>query len=560
MGIRKISHALAVLTSAASVTAHGHVTNVVINGVSYRNYIPVQDPYTNNPPLVAGWTIDQRDNGFVEPSAYNSPDIVCHRQAVAGKGRITVAAGDTIQLQWTEWPDSHKGPVIDWLANCNGPCNAVDKTSLKFFKIDGAGLINPPQRTNKWAASILIDNGNAWLVRIPSNVAPGHYVLRHEIIALHSAGQSNGAQSYPQCINLEITGEGTSNPPGVAGTALYGANDPGIYYNIYRDNLNDYVVPGADIISGGVTMLPQSRIQITASGSATPYGTTRAASSAVSSSVGPASSVQGSSSGPASQSSAAASTSNTPTRTIKSDGAPASSTPPPSQTPPPSTTFKTSTTAAAPPTGGQTQNMYGQCGGSNYNGPTLCPEKGLKWKYASDLSKQYDDIADPSFEVAKLNFVKPQTPYVDLAYEGLGVRELGNENAKDKFLMYGPLEVLGTFSKDAKITNGYKDSNVKSFDLHSLDVFCVTTVLLAVKKSCVMKVTGSTLDGNTVNEDCGYDKEAASGNDVRCHLKKMRNLKSVSFKTKDPLLTVTVMGNLDITVKKSNCCKDGKCS
>ncbi|TDZ38119.1 Endoglucanase-4 [Colletotrichum trifolii] len=374
MGIRKISHALAALASAASVTAHGHVTNVVINGVSYRNYIPVQDPYTNNPPLVAGWTIDQRDNGFVEPSAYTSPDIVCHRQAVAGKGRITIAAGDTIQLQWTEWPDSHKGPVIDWLANCNGPCNAVDKTSLNFFKIDGAGLINPPQRTNKWAASILIDNGNAWLVRIPPNVAPGHYVLRHEIIALHSAGQSNGAQSYPQCINLEITGEGTSNPPGVAGTALYGANDPGIYYNIYRDNLNDYVVPGADIISGGVTMLPQSRIQITASGSATPYGTTRAASSAVSSSVRPASSAPRSSSAPASQSSAAASTSNTPTRTIKTDDAPASSTPPPSQTPPPSTTFKTSTTAAAPPTGGQTQNMYGQCGGSNYNGPTMCPE------------------------------------------------------------------------------------------------------------------------------------------------------------------------------------------
>ncbi|KAK1702532.1 endoglucanase-4 [Colletotrichum lupini] len=333
MGNRKTPGLLAILASAVSVAAHGHVTNIVVNGVSYRNYIPVQDPYTNNPPLVAGWTIDQRDNGFVAPDAYNAPDIICHRQAVSGKGRITVAAGDTVQLQWTEWPDSHKGPVMDFLANCNGPCNAIDKTALKFFKIDGAGLINPPQQTNQWAATVLINNGNAWSVRIPPNVAPGHYVLRHDIIALHSAGQQNGAQSYPQCINLEITGSGTDNPAGVPGTALYGANDPGILYNIYRDNLNDYVIPGGAIISGGVSMLPQSRIQITASGSATPYGTTIRASSVITASA---------------------------------------SAPTSSSTPSP-TTFQTMTTTA-PPAGEPTQNLYGQCGGMNYAGPTRCPD------------------------------------------------------------------------------------------------------------------------------------------------------------------------------------------
>ncbi|WYZ38216.1 hypothetical protein EsH8_III_000130 [Colletotrichum jinshuiense] len=366
MGNRKSSRFMAILASAASVAAHGHVTNIVVNGVSFRNYIPVVDPYTNNPPLVAGWAIDQRDNGFVAPDAYNAPDIICHRQAVAGKGRITVAAGDTIQLQWTEWPDSHKGPVIDWLANCNGPCNAADKTSLRFFKIDGAGLINPPQQTNRWAASVLIDNGNAWLVRIPPNIAPGHYVLRHDIIALHSAGQLNGAQSYPQCVNLEITGDGTYNPPGVLGTALYRANDPGIFYNIYRDNLNDYVVPGDAIVSGGVSMLSQSRIRITASGSATPYGTTIVAAS---SSSAPA---VVSSSPPGGQSSSVVpDTSITPTRTSTYDNSPPSSTVAASQTPDP-TTLQTSTTAV-PPSGGSAQTLYGQCGGLNYAGPTQCP-------------------------------------------------------------------------------------------------------------------------------------------------------------------------------------------
>lgn len=46
----------------------------------------------------------------------------------------------------------------------------------------------------------LIKNNFSWDLTIP-NLAPGNYVVRHEIIALHAAGQANGAQSYPQCIN-----------------------------------------------------------------------------------------------------------------------------------------------------------------------------------------------------------------------------------------------------------------------------------------------------------------------------------------------------------------------
>jgi len=42
------------------------------------------------------------------------------------------------------------------------------------------------------------ENGFSWNVKIPSSLAPGSYVLRHEIIGLHSAGSSNGAQNYPQ--------------------------------------------------------------------------------------------------------------------------------------------------------------------------------------------------------------------------------------------------------------------------------------------------------------------------------------------------------------------------
>jgi hypothetical protein len=97
----------------------------------------------------------------------------------------------------------------------------------------------------------LIANNNSWSVTIPTDIAPGNYVLRHEIIALHSAGESNGAQNYPQCVNLEISGTGTATPSGTLGTALYSEADPGILFDIYA-SLSTYDIPGPTLYSGGM--------------------------------------------------------------------------------------------------------------------------------------------------------------------------------------------------------------------------------------------------------------------------------------------------------------------
>jgi hypothetical protein len=48
-----------------------------------------------------------------------------------------------------------------------------------------------------WVTDDLVKNNFSWDLTIP-NLAPGNYVIRHEIIALHAAGQTNGAQAYPQ--------------------------------------------------------------------------------------------------------------------------------------------------------------------------------------------------------------------------------------------------------------------------------------------------------------------------------------------------------------------------
>ena len=69
MAYKKTSSILAGLASAATVAAHGHVTNIVINGVSYEGYDPFTHPYMPDPPAVIGWTAANTDNGFVAPSA-----------------------------------------------------------------------------------------------------------------------------------------------------------------------------------------------------------------------------------------------------------------------------------------------------------------------------------------------------------------------------------------------------------------------------------------------------------------------------------------------------------
>jgi hypothetical protein len=271
---------LSTLAAAASVSAHGHVTNIVINGVSYQNYDPTSFPYMQNPPTVVGWAAGNTDNGFVAPDAFASGDIICHKSATNAGGHAVVAAGDKIFIQWNTWPESHHGPVIDYLANCgDAGCEKVDKTTLEFFKIDEVGLVDGTSAPGVWGSDQLIANNNSWMVQIPSNIAPGNYVLRHEIIALHSAGQANGAQNYPQCFNLQITGSGTATPAGTLGTALYKADDAGILANIYTSPVT-YEIPGPALIDGAAS-IEQTSSAITASGTAV-TGSATAAPSATS--------------------------------------------------------------------------------------------------------------------------------------------------------------------------------------------------------------------------------------------------------------------------------------
>ncbi|KAL2787910.1 glycoside hydrolase [Aspergillus keveii] len=264
------SFLVTLLSAATQTAAHGYVSNIVINGLSYRGWLPGQDPYNPNPPIGVGWETPNLSNGFVTPEEASTDKIICHINATNARGSATVAAGDKIYIQWEPrpWPESHHGPVIDYLANCGASCGTVDKNDLEFFKISGPGLIDGSSPPGYWADDQLIANGNGWLVQIPASIAPGNYVLRHEIIALHGAGGHNGAQLYPQCFNLKITGSGNVQPTGTLGPDLYTPTDPGILINIYQV-LTSYIVPGPALIPQAVA-IQQSSSAITASGTPTP--------------------------------------------------------------------------------------------------------------------------------------------------------------------------------------------------------------------------------------------------------------------------------------------------
>lgn len=92
-------------------------------------------------------------------------------------------------------------------------------------------------------------------VKIPTDIAPGDYLLRAEVIALHVAGGLNGAQFYPSCYQITVAGSGSASPAGVSFPGAYKNTDPGILVDIHA-KLSTYIDPGPTVYAGGVSKTP----------------------------------------------------------------------------------------------------------------------------------------------------------------------------------------------------------------------------------------------------------------------------------------------------------------
>jgi cellulase len=200
---KTISSLGAIAAFAATVAAHGTTSGVTIDGV-YTSGFKLDYYYAKQSggaiPEHIGWYAENLDNGFVEPNAFGTADIICHKNASPEGSSDTlakVAAGGTVDFHWNTWPESHIGPVITYVAPYSGDIASVKKADLKWTKIQANGFEN-----GEWAAVKMIGQNNTWPVTVPADLKAGKYVFRHEIIALHGANSANGAQAYPQCLNI----------------------------------------------------------------------------------------------------------------------------------------------------------------------------------------------------------------------------------------------------------------------------------------------------------------------------------------------------------------------
>jgi hypothetical protein len=85
------------------------------------------------------------------------------------------------------------------------------------------------------ALSSIVDDGSPARVKIPGNLEAGEYLMRHEIIALHTAQSSGGAEFYISCSQLKVVGSGSGAPKEselVRFPGAYHAKDKGILIDV----------------------------------------------------------------------------------------------------------------------------------------------------------------------------------------------------------------------------------------------------------------------------------------------------------------------------------------
>ncbi|KAH3939352.1 hypothetical protein HBI56_012950 [Parastagonospora nodorum] len=185
----------------------------------------------------------------------SSNDIVCNggpNPTASTSTVITLQAGSSATLTWRHTltsgdndiiDPSHKGPVMAYLKKVSD-AKTDSGVGGGWFKISQDAFDG-----SKWGVDRLIANKGVQTVKIPACIAPGQYLLRGELIALHSASSSMGAQFYMECAQINIVGGSADKTPAtVSFPGAYKQNDVGIIYNLYSGQ-KTYTSPGPSVFT-----------------------------------------------------------------------------------------------------------------------------------------------------------------------------------------------------------------------------------------------------------------------------------------------------------------------
>ncbi|KAI9898144.1 hypothetical protein N3K66_006504 [Trichothecium roseum] len=235
------SKILSAVAMAATVSAHATMYGVWVNGEDQGSG---RDVYIRTPP----------SNSPVKD--LSSADIACNvNGATAAPEFVSAAAGDTLSFEWQHdnrgddiIDGSHKGPIITWIAAYD---DTKDGTGAVWTKIAEDGYDG-----SEWAVDRIRANGGKQDFVLPESLAAGKYLVRQEIIAQHESDKSyaedpnRGAQFYPSCVQVDVTGGGGAVPDQQFDfNTDYTYQDPGIVFNLYG-SFDSYPIPGPDVWTG----------------------------------------------------------------------------------------------------------------------------------------------------------------------------------------------------------------------------------------------------------------------------------------------------------------------
>ena len=223
------------------VAGHGYIPEVNIDGKSYKGPNPGRKSSTDS--------VIRQVTG-VDPSyGADNKNLNCGPGAQPAKLSAPANPGSTVSFTWHEWTDGRRWPhntgdAITYMAKCDGDCSKFDSSNAKWFKIDEKGRTN-----GKWAQETLYEN-KPLSVKIPETLAPGNYLIMHQLISLHLATKIRGAEFYASCTQLKVGGNQKGAPSAnelVSMPGAYSDNDKGIFVKDLYNAKATYVIPGPPV-------------------------------------------------------------------------------------------------------------------------------------------------------------------------------------------------------------------------------------------------------------------------------------------------------------------------
>ncbi|KAI0739448.1 glycoside hydrolase [Daedaleopsis nitida] len=268
-----------ILAVVPVVSGHGFLSSVTIDGKTYKGNTPGSSSISSPIRMVS-------DIGPVKGAT--NPDITCGLSAQKAAIVADAQPGSTVSLMWrnpTRGNWIHDvGPLMTYLASCGSAgCASFNHSSARWFKIQESGL----RSDGTWAMHDLYV-GEPAKVALPSNLAAGEYLLRHELLALHAAQTLGGAEFYPACVQLRVGGTKSGKPAAtVALPGAYSDTDKGILVDVYTDPGASYEFPGPAVsnLAGKTVALVASNATVTNSTEAEVADATTSTSNSTSTSV-----------------------------------------------------------------------------------------------------------------------------------------------------------------------------------------------------------------------------------------------------------------------------------